>query len=272
VEILFAKSKWEVWEQPTELFLKKVKDDGYDATEYYINEDKDEPEELVELHEKYGLKIIAQFLTEGENFSEHLESVDRLATKALKCKPIMVNCHPGKDFFSLEENYEILKRICELSKETGIPFLAETHRGRATYSLIETVKYLVALPELRLTADISHWMVVHESDLNNQKENLDFAIERSRHIHARVGYEEGPQVPDPRAPEWKGHLENHLKIWQKIVDKCKKAGNKILTVTPEFGPPKYLHTLPYSNKPVADAWELNLAIKRIFEKKILDEI
>ena len=28
-------------------------------------------------------------------------------------------------------------------------------------------------------------------------------------------------------------------------------------MTPEFGPDGYLHTLPFTNAPVADLWEIN---------------
>jgi len=233
-----------------------------------LNETAESLQELLNLHKKHDLKIIAQILTEGSNFKEHMHSLEQLAGKAVECKAILVNCHPGKDFFSYEENLSLLKRLSSLTKETNIPFTAETHRGRATYSLPQTVKFLSEIPDLFLTTDISHWMVVHESDLSNQAENLDIVIQRSSHIHARVGYEEGPQVPDPRAPEWQRHLENHLAVWQKIVDSCKRRGMAYLTITPEFGPPNYMHTLPYSNNPVCDAWEVNIAMKNILEKKL----
>jgi sugar phosphate isomerase/epimerase len=268
MDIIFAKSKWEWPEKSTEDFLKQVKADGFDSTEFYVNETKESPQELVDLHKKYGLKMIAQFLTEGKTFRDHLQSIDRLAGKALACKPILVNCHPGRDYFSFKENLNLLKKLTELSDETNILFTAETHRGRATYSLIETVKYLRVIPELLLTADFSHWMVVHESDLMDQNDKLNLAIARSRHIHARVGYEEGPQITDPRAPEWENHLNNHLSIWQRIVDNCKSLNLDFLAVTPEFGPPAYMHTLPYSNKPVADTWEINVAMKDIFKERI----
>ena len=29
------------------------------------------------------------------------------------------------------------------------------------------------------------------------------------HTHCRVGYDHGPQVPDPRAPEWLPYMEGH---------------------------------------------------------------
>ena len=53
-------------------------------------------------------------------------------------------------------------------------------------------------------------MVVHESGLEDQAENLELAIAHADYIHARVGYAEGPQIPDPRAPEWQHAVERHL--------------------------------------------------------------
>ena len=36
------------------------------------------------------------------------------------------------------------------------------------------------------------------------------------HVHARVGFEEGPQVPDPRAPEYQSHVAGFEHIWSTI--------------------------------------------------------
>lgn len=129
MEIIFAKSKWEVWSEPTDRFLQRAKEDGFNSTEFYLNEGADTPEKLVELHDKLGMKIIAQIVTEGNNFRKHLDSLNRLAEKALKCNPVLVNCQPGRDYFSFDENMKILERLIELSKETDILFTAETHRG-----------------------------------------------------------------------------------------------------------------------------------------------
>jgi hypothetical protein len=177
-----------------------------------------------------------------------------------------MNCHAGRDIFPFEANVAIFQRLIELGTETGIPLLVETPRRRPTYSAVETRRYVEALPELRLTADFSHWMVVHETDLSDQEETLDLAIERSSHIHARVGFEEGPQVPDPRAPEWEQHVQRHLALWQRIVEARRREGAAILTITPEFGPPNYMHTHPFSNEPVADVWEINVYVKDLLER------
>ncbi|MEI7807831.1 MAG: sugar phosphate isomerase/epimerase, partial [Verrucomicrobiota bacterium] len=72
------------------------------------------------------------------------------------------------------------------------------------------------------------------------------------HLHARVGFEEGPQVSDPRAPEWAGHLAAHEVWWNQIWKIQKQRGVATSTLTPEFGPAPYLHLLPFTQAPVAN--------------------
>ena len=265
MRLTFGKSKWEMWEDPLEVFLRRVKDSGFEATEIYLQSIAEKPREISQLHQEYGLLLIGQILTQGGSFQEHLLSLEQQFEFAAECSVVFINSHAGRDIFTFEENLEIFKRAIALSRESGLPLRVETHRGRPTYSAVETRKYLEALPELEITADFSHWMVVHESDLSDQGANLELAIARSGYIHARVGYAEGPQVPDPRAPEWKGAVQNHLSLWQKIVDQHKQAGKETLLITPEFGPPGYMHTLPFTNQPVADVWELNVYMRELLQ-------
>jgi hypothetical protein len=124
------------------------------------------------------------------------------------------------------------------------------------------------MPDLKLAADFSHWCCVHESLLEDQEPALASAIQRSFHLHARVGHPEGPQVSDPRAPEWQPAVEAHLAWWQRIVDHRRRDGAELLTVCPEFGPPDYMPTLPYTRQPVADLWELNCHMKRLLESRL----
>ena len=105
-----------------------------------------------------------------------------------------------------------------------------------------------------------------ESLLNNQLETVKIAIERTDHIHARIGHPEGPQVNDPRAPEWKEALDAHLAWWDKIVE-LKKASGDMLTVLTEFGPADYMPTEPYTRKPLADQWAINVHMKDLLRKR-----
>ena len=77
------------------------------------------------------------------------------------------------------------------------------------------------------------------------------------HIHARVGFDEGPQVTDPRAPEWQHAVDHHMDWWQRIVDVRKANKEARTTFTSEFGPFPYLHRLPYTNQDIVDQWEIN---------------
>lgn len=257
-----------MWDDPLEVFLQRVKTSGFEFTEIYLGSLRESSVDIARLHTIYGLRLIGQILTQGQTYQDHIKSLESQFEFATHCQVVFINSHAGRDIFDFAENIQIFQRITQLSQSSGIPILVETHRGRPTYSAIETRKYLEAVPELRLTADFSHWMVVHESGLDDQRENIDLAITRADHIHARVGYAEGPQIPDPRAPEWRQAVERHLQLWQRIIDQHKRIGRESLYITPEFGPPAYMHTTPFTNQPVGDVWEQNVYMKDLLVSKL----
>ena len=268
MKLIFGKSKWEMWDDPLEVFLQRVKASGFEATEIYLGSLDESPGEIARLHADYGLGLIGQILTQGRTYPDHIQSLETQFEFAAQCNTVFINSHTGRDIFSFEENVQIFERLTQLSQSSGIPGLVETHRGRPTYSAIETRKYLEEVPELRLTADFSHWMVVHESDLADQQQNLQLAMTRADYIHARVGYAEGPQIPDPRAPEWKPAVDRHVQLWQQIIDLHKKNGKESLYITPEFGPPAYMHTAPFTDQPVGDVWEQNVYMKELLASRL----
>ncbi len=109
---------------------------------------------------------------------------------------------------------------------------------------------------MKLCCDFSHWTCVLERLFNDQFEIIQQCAHRALHIHARVGYEEGPQVSDPRAPEFEHHLHTFEKWWDEIWASQKSRGLTESTLTPEYGPPGYMHTLPYTNDPVSNLWDI----------------
>jgi sugar phosphate isomerase/epimerase len=250
-----------MWDDPLESFLQRVAASGFQATEIYLGSLHEPPAEIARLHSNYGLRLIGQILTQGQTYQDHIQSLESQFEFAAQCEVVFINSHTGRDIFSFEENVQIFERAIQLSQDSHIPILIETHRGRPTYSAIETRKYLESLPKMRLTADFSHWMVVHESGLDDQRDNIELALTRADYIHARVGYAEGPQIPDPRAPEWKYAVDTHLRLWQQIIDQHRRDGKEDLYITPEFGPPAYMHTAPFTNQPVGDVWEQNVYMR-----------
>ncbi|NJR12825.1 hypothetical protein HC776_02935 [bacterium] len=53
-------------------------------------------------------------------------------------------------------------------------------------------------------------------------------------------------------PEYRRHLEAHEQWWRLIWQAQRTNGVTLTTLTPEFGPPPYLHTLPFTDTPVSD--------------------
>lgn len=260
---IFLKSLWEVdpgLPYTLDDLLIRVRDDGFDGTELFVPAYTERVDEIVQQHERRGLVIVAATMTTGTTFEDHLASLEQQIQRALTFEPLLINCHTGRDIFEFEENLALFELALELEDRHGVPIRHETHRRRATFSAPATRRYLETLPSLRTTADISHWMVVHESDLRDQWENVELLIERSDHIHARVGFAEGPQVSDPSAPEYASHWDNHLSVWTAIAKRVEREQGQ-LTITPEFGPPPYAPTLPFTGQSIVDVWKVNVSVR-----------
>ena len=258
MKLLFFKSKWEAGHLALEEFLEEVKEAGFDGAEIYFPELEETPEEIAALHEKHDLLLVAQMGTSGRTPGEHMASLEELIPRCAAAGPVLVNSQTGKDWFSFDDSRRIFERALELADEHRVHVVHETHRGRPTFCTTETLRHVEALPALRLTADISHWMCVHESDLSDQEETLEAIAPRIDHIHARVGYAEGPQVPHPLAPEYEATLATHVRFWRAVLNARRVEGREWFTLTPEFGPPEYMPRLPFTGQPVADAWDVNV--------------
>ncbi len=141
-----------------------------------------------------------------------------------------------------------------------------------TFTPWQTAKVLERLPELKIGADYSHWCVACERMPDVEDDDVKLAMKRSIHIHGRVGYSEGPQVPDPRVPEYEKFVETFINYWFTICQHRLESGAPYMTFTPEFGPPPYLHTLPFTRQPVADLWEVNLWMYKKFEQRYMETI
>jgi sugar phosphate isomerase/epimerase len=268
MQVLIARSKWDWDTLPLDDFLAKIKRAGFGASDIHIPSLRESPEEIAALHAKHGLPLVAMITSEGDSPAEHCASLESRIPLAARCAPVHANCHTGKDIFSHEENTAIFRAAADLARRHNVNLSHETHRGRATFSAPATYALIRDLPDLHLTADFSHWCCVHESLLADQEVALEAAITRSTYIHARVGHREGPQVNDPRAPEWKVELDTHLGWWRRIAQLRRKEGAPLLVVCPEFGPAPYMPLLPHTQEPVADLWDITLYMKDILTREL----
>lgn len=241
------------WEE----FCVKIKKLGYDGAEFWCPMDAAERNNILGTFQKHGLKF--GFLAgNGErDYNKHLEAFKTMVETAAAAKPVYINCHAGRDHFTFEQNQAFIEFTTSITKKTGVPIYHETHRSRILYAAPVAKQFMEKSPDLRLTLDISHWCCVHESLLEDQPDTVALALTRSEHIHARVGHAEGPQVNDPRAPEWKQALNAHIGWWDKIIERKKKEGRQ-QTILTEFGPIDYMPAMPYTRQPLADQWDINV--------------
>ena len=240
--------------EPWESAFPRFSAGGYRAIEIPVqwlsNEDGTRLRQLCLTH---GLSIVPQLFTEGATVDQHLASFRQIIAVASTFDPLLINVHSGRDAWSHADAVRFYGEVCRIEADLDVVICHETHRGRPLFSSWATRDILTAVPNLRLTADFSHWVCVAERlVLDEDPELLRLVADHTVHMHARVGYAEGPQVPDPRAPEYLPEVEAHERWWTVVWERMAARGLTQVTLTPEFGPGRYLHHLPHTDVPVAD--------------------
>lgn len=259
---------WGSEDKTAKEFLNSVLAEGYDGIEINLPADEGFVKELrLGIDEIRGehpsFTVVGQCVPEPkyETAEEHIERVRHSLERVLDFGPDFVNSHTGKDYYSFDDNCRIIDAVENMAAQRGITLLHETHRGRFSFHACLLLPYLEKFPEMRLVADYSHFCNVSESMLEGQCKAIEKIIPHIGHLHARVGHEQGPQVNDPFAPEWKNHLETFRGWWQDILHYHTMNGKASFTITPEAGPVPYMPTLPYTGEPVSNQWRINAQMK-----------
>jgi sugar phosphate isomerase/epimerase len=188
--------------------IERIAAAGYDGIEGAPPEDMPRADFLRRLDEHH-LKLI---------LGAQVDRLDQLETTLKRLAdygPLKIDLHSGRDSFSRDEGRAYFEAALRLEDDIRLPVGHETHRGRMFFSPWDTAFYLREFPALKIVADYSHWVTVCERLPDDQADALELANQRAIHIHGRVGYEEGPQVPDPAAPEYAAQLAWHETQWQR---------------------------------------------------------
>jgi hypothetical protein len=250
MELRLTRHLWgitEDWEQA----FPRIRSEGYSVIETSIPAPENQAR-FRELLDQYGFDYIAMISTKGGSVAEHYDSFCTQIETSRALKPIIINSHSGRDAWSEEQSRDFFDHALATESTLDIPVTHETHRGRILFNPWVTRRLIQQFENLHLCFDLSHWVCVCERLLDTEFDIIQQCAKHCIHLHTRVGYEQGPQVSDPRAPEYQRHLEVHEQWWQMVWDAQIARCQKISTLTPEFGPPNYLQALPYSNMPVAD--------------------
>ena len=276
MDIKYLCTYWGSEDLSAKAFLDKVLSHGFDGVEInfpddqqFVDEFMSELERIRKTSHPAFIFIAQQVLSnEKETVAAYKERLTNRLNFLVGLHPNAINSHTGKDFFDFDANVDILHLTEEIAAKSGIPIWHEIHRGRFSFHLRTLLDYLNIFPNLKLIADLSHFCVVSESDLSDQHELLTRIYPNIEHIHARVGFEQSPQVNHPFAPEWKKHLDRYTTWWNEIVQLQSQNGNAHFTITPEFGPFPYMPQAPFTQSPLAYQWDLNTEMKTYLNENV----
>ncbi len=276
MKVKYICTYWGCEHQSAKEFLTNVVANGYDGVEINFPDDgnfiAEFQEELSNIRNsvKSDFIFIAQQVLSNKNESLN-EYTERLRDRLLfltSLEPDYINSHTGKDFYAFSENCKIIEMTERIGNNSGIPIWHEIHRGRFSFHLKTLLNYLEFFPDLQLVADFSHFCVVSESNLSDQQDLLEQIYPNIKHIHARIGFEQSPQVNNPFAPEWKNHLERYLVWWKQIMEVQSKKNNSFTTITPEFGPFPYMPEEPFTRRSLSNQWEINIQMKKYLQNSL----
>ena len=248
---------------------------GFHGFEGPVPVDVERKAEFLDTLESRNLDFIAEISTTGfavpdpgSSVSDHLDAFERILVRSMEAKPIFYSSMAGSDLWEFRDSVDFFTRAWEIAQKYGVRVGFETHRSRSLFHPIISKNLLAETPPIELTIDFSHWCNVCERlVLDELPDILALCAKRVLHIQPRIGYDQGAQVPDPRAPMYQHFVEAHVRWWRALWKGQEKRGFQTVTMTPEFGPDGYQQVYPYTQKPVADLWELNVWTGHLMERE-----
>jgi Xylose isomerase-like TIM barrel len=268
MELLVLRSVWSGSSQVDQMIEQTVAA-GFDGIEGPIPRDDSQRQVLQQHLRDCHLSFIAEVATGTDPNSQewwipqpdrlvvdHLNDLKWAVNQAEAMGALFVSTMCGYDAWSWQQQIDFFGQALELERSSGVTISFETHRSRSLFNPWITRDLLQEFPTLKLTCDFSHWCVVCERLLDSEWQILEQCAQRAMHIHCRVGYAQHAQVSDPRAPEYAAALAAHERWWDLIWNAQAQRQMKQVTMTPEFLWDGYMPTLPFTQMPVADVWEI----------------
>ena len=251
-------------EQSLEQRIARIAEAGFDGINGFIPR-PEEAGQWKKLLEKHSLSLsVNAYPRTAEDMAGFLEQVQQYDGVIQHS-----NVQVMTPFLIDEPAVKLLRELNELSNKAGVLASIETHRGTITQDLLRTVTYVEALESLRLTIDLSHYVVAGEMHtMSDEAEMLIVKLlERTSSIHARVSNGEQIQVDVGLSGEHP-MLKHFQRWWRRGMLQWRRTAHcgEVLPFVVELGPPPYAITTDEYGKRVreiSDRWEQSLFFMRL---------
>lgn len=174
-----------------------------------------------------------------------------------------INLLPVVRPYRIEDALPFIDGWRAMADRAGAPLNIETHRNQLTNDLIFTLHLLDRVPDLRLEADLSHYLVGREMWFPVDAANhalMHRILDNAWGLQGRVASREQIQVPLlPHLAHWLdlflGWWDYGMRSWRR------RAGpDAALTFLCELGPPEYAITGPDGHE-LSDRWREAIRLK-----------
>lgn len=166
---------------------------------------------------------------------------------------------------AVDDMIPVVRQWLRVAAEESMPIQFETHRNCITNDLFATLQLLDAVPEMRLSADLSHYVVDREMMQPisaTMQEYVLRVLRRSDSFQGRVATRNQIQVPIgfPQHRDWfetfLGWWREGFRLWRS---RCPDADPIFLC---ELGPPNYAITDANGDE-LSDRWQEALELKTL---------
>ncbi len=235
----------------------RVREAGFEAVECWLTDDDEQ--EVTSALDRHELRLVL-----GHR-PFNLEDVRQTVARAVRLGAEFVFAQPASAFTSEDEAVRIVSEGRKIANDHGLPFFVETHRNNFTENLPQTNRLINRVPDIRITGDLSHFVVVGEfygwGD-EHAETHLDTVLQRVSHLHGRISNGEAVQID---VGDGTGDSAMFfVRLWSIAMRYWLQDAQPgdIFPFTPELGPPRYAITLP-DGKEFSDRWEQSLVMTNL---------
>jgi hypothetical protein len=197
-------------------------------------------------------------------FPNHEDDMQPLLQFASESDACMVNVISGVMTLTPEAAVPVVRRWIGEAEEQNMPLLFETHRDSLLNDMYFTLQLMDLVPEMRLCADLSHFVVDREMRApvpERDRQYISSILKRSDCFQGRVASREQVQIQIgfPQHQEWvdifKGWWRQGMAAWRD-----RNPPDARLVFLCELGPPPYAIT-DGEQRELSDRWEESLQIR-----------